>query len=173
LKKADCEKIFTDKVSGAKKQRLGLDQMIGELRKGDVVVVWKLDRLGRSLNHLVELVEQLVEMGVGLQSLNDPIDTTTAQGKLIFNIFASLAEFERNIISERTKAGLEAARARGRLGGRPKGLSKKAQTKAAAAEALYQERSLSIKEICQDLQLSKATLYKYLRYRGVKIGGEK
>ena len=117
LKKADCEKVFTDKVSGAKKQRPGLDQMIRELRKGDVIVVWKLDRLGRSLKHLVELVEQLMEMGVGLQSLNDPIDTTTAQGKLIFNIFASLAEFERNIISERTKAGLEAARARGRLGG--------------------------------------------------------
>lgn len=173
LKKADCEKIFTDKVSGAKKQRSGLDQMIRELRKGDVIVVWKLDRLGRSLNHLVELVEKLVEMGVGLQSLNDPIDTTTAQGKLIFNIFASLAEFERNIISERTKAGLTAARVRGRVGGRPKGLSKQAQTKAAAAEALYQERNLSIKEICHQLQLSKATLYKYLRYRGVKIGNEK
>ncbi len=102
--------------------------------------------------------------------MNDPIDTTTPQGKLTFNIFASLAEFERDIISERTKAGLKAARARGRLGGRPKGLSKESQSKACAAETLYNERKLTVKQICEQLSVSKATLYSYLRYRGVQIG---
>lgn len=115
----------------------------------------------------------LTNEGIGLQSLNDPIDTTTSQGRLIFNIFASLAEFERDIIRERTQAGLKAARARGRFGGRPKGLSEAAEKKAVAAEALYKAGELSVLEICQNLSMSKATLYKYLRHRGVDIKGFK
>jgi len=124
-------------ASGAKSQRPQLEQMLAQLRSGDVLVVWKLDRLGRSLTHLVQLVNQLLEQDVGLQSLNDPIDTTSAQGRLMFNIFASLAEFERELIRERTQAGLQAARVRGRTGGRPKGLSEQAKLTAAAAESLY------------------------------------
>jgi len=175
LKKEGCKKkdIFTEKVSGAKKDRPQLQKMIDHLRKGDVVVIWKLDRLGRSLKDLIDLVSKFNEMGVGLKSINDPIDTTTAQGKLIFNIFASLAEFEREVIRERTKAGLEAARARGRVGGRPKGLSKEAQSKAEFAALLYQKRGdeeLSIKEICERVGCSKPTLYNYLRAEGIQIG---
>ncbi len=169
LKKADCQEIFHEVVSGSKTKRVELDRLLSTMRKGDVLVIWKLDRLGRSLKHLIELVQQLIEKGIGLQSLNDPVDTTTSQGKLIFNIFACLAEFERDLIRERTQAGLKAARARGRTGGRPKGLSPKAQRKAVAAEALYKEGELSVVEICQNLSISKATLYKYLRYQGVEV----
>lgn len=106
---------------------------------------------------------------IGLCSLNDPIDTTSSQGRLIFNIFASLAEFERDIISERTQAGLSAARARGRFGGRPRGLSKSAEATACAAETLYKEKKLSVMDICKKLSISKSTLYKYLRHRNVAI----
>ncbi len=143
--------------------------MIQEARAKDVIVVWKLDRLGRSLKHLVELVAELIERDIGLRSLNDPIDTTTAQGRLVFNIFASLAEFEREIIRERTNAGLAAARARGRVGGRKPGLSEEAQRKARIAASYYQEK-MPVNLIAKDLGISKATLYKYLRFRGVEIG---
>ena len=135
-----------------------------------MVVVWKLDRLARSLRDLVSLVTEIEEKGAGLLSLNDHIDTTTPHGKFTFHVFAALAEFERDIISERTKAGLAAARARGRKGGRPKGLSKQARHKAIIAEKLYLEGELSISEICQQLSISKSTLYNYLRHRGVTIG---
>ncbi len=171
LKKAGCEQIFHEVVSGAKTERIKLNRLLSQLRKGDILVIWKLDRLGRSLKHLVELVHELNEKGIGLQSINDPIDTTTSQGRLIFNIFACLAEFERDVIRERTQAGLKAARARGRIGGRPKGLSEKAKYKAIAAEALYKNQKLSIVEICKNLSISKATLYKYLRHQGVDIKG--
>lgn len=170
LKKAGCERIFVDIASGAKTDRPDLNKMLSEVRPKDVITIWKLDRLGRSLKHLVQLVDQLNQQQVGLVSLKDPIDTTTPQGKLIFNIFASLAEFERDIIRERTKAGLDAARARGRKGGRPKGLSREAQTTAYAAETLYKEQTLSVQQICKRLSISKATLYSYLRHRGVPIG---
>ena len=133
-------------------------------------LVWKLDRLGRSLRDLVKLVAQLEDLEVGFKSLQDNIDTTTPTGKLTFHLFAALAEFERDIISSRTKAGLQAARARGRKGGRPKGLSKKAQDKVRLAESLYIEKERSIIEICNHLSISKPTLYRYLRARGVKIG---
>ena len=133
-------------------------------------MVWKLDRLGRSLRDLIQLVAQFQELGVGFKSLQDNIDTTTPTGKLTFHLFAALSEFERDIISTRTKAGLEAARARGRKGGRPKGLSKKAQDKARLAESLYKEKERSITEICDHLSISKPTLYRYLRARGVQIG---
>jgi DNA invertase Pin-like site-specific DNA recombinase len=168
LNEFGCKKIFTDKASGAKTARPELDKMLEQLREGDVVVIWKLDRLGRNLKHLVELVAQFNEQKVGLVSLNDPVDTTTAQGRLVFNIFASLAEFERDIISERTKAGLAAARKRGRKGGRPKGLSEEAQQKAMIAETLYKEEKLTVNQICERLGIARATLYSYLRHRGWK-----
>ncbi len=128
--------------------------------------------MGRSLKHLVELVHTLMQKNIGLSSLNDPIDTTTSQGRLVFNIFASLAEFERDLIRERTQAGLSAARARGRLGGRPKGIPSSEAT-AIAAETLYKEGKLSVMQIAKKLSISKNTLYKYMRYRNVKISSYK
>jgi DNA invertase Pin-like site-specific DNA recombinase len=169
LKKEGCEKIYTEVISGTKSDRPQLLEMTTHLRKGDVVVVWKLDRLGRSLKHLVELVNRFIQEDIGLKSLHDHIDTTTPQGRLIFNIFASLAEFERDLIQERTKAGLAAARARGRMGGKPKGLSKKAESIACAAETLYKEGKLTVNQIIEQLGISKATLYNYLRHRQVTI----
>lgn len=170
LKKAGCEKIYSEQISGTKTERGKLDEMIAQVRSGDIIVVWKLDRLGRSLRDLVNLISKFQDMGVGFKSLQDNIDTTTPTGKLTFHLFAALAEFERDIISDRTKAGLASARARGRLGGRPKGLSKKAQDKARLAESLYKEKNYSIKEICEYLNISKPTLYRYLRSRNIKIG---
>lgn len=169
LEEAGCEKIYEEVVSGAKSDRPILNNLIKQLRPNDVLIIWKLDRLGRSLKNLVELVQQLIENNIGLCSLNDPIDTTSPQGRLIFNIFASLAEFERDIISERTQAGLNAARARGRRGGRPRGLSKSSEATACAVETLYKEKKLSVVEICKKLNISKSTLYKYLRFRNVNI----
>jgi DNA invertase Pin-like site-specific DNA recombinase len=170
LKQAGCERIYQDIASGAKSARPELDKLLANIRAGDAVVIWKLDRLGRSLKHLVELVGELAVRKVGLQSLNDPIDTTHAQGRLVFNLFASLAEFERELIRERTQAGLSAARARGRVGGRPKGLPVKAEATAMAAETLYREGLLSVSAIGERLHISKSTLYSYLRHRGVDIG---
>ena len=118
------------------------------------------------------MVNEIQDKGAGLISLNDNIDTSSPQGKLIFHVFASLAEFERDVISERTKAGLAAARARGRVGGRKKGLSKQAEHKAVIAESLYREGQLSVMDVCNELQISKPTLYKYLRHRGVQIGSQ-
>jgi DNA invertase Pin-like site-specific DNA recombinase len=172
LQQAGCERIFEEKLSGSRSDRPELEQLLDQARPGDVIMIWKLDRLGRSLKHLVELVSHLNERRIGLRSINDPIDTTNAQGKLIFNIFASLAEFERDLIAERTQAGLRSARARGRVGGRPKGLTSDAELKAIAAEALYREGKLSVVEITNNLSISKATLYKYLRHRGVEIGAQ-
>ena len=170
LQKEGCKKIYQDTMSGTQSNRPELQEMMAHLREEDVIVVWKLDRLGRSLKHLVELINQIIEKKAGIKSLHDPIDTTTAQGRLVFNMFASLAEFERDLIKERTMAGLSAARARGRLGGKPKGLSQKAQATACAAETLYKERKLTTEQILEQLNISRATLYNYLRYRQVKIG---
>jgi DNA invertase Pin-like site-specific DNA recombinase len=169
LKKAGCKTIYQDIASGVKSERRALVEMLNNLREGDILIIWKLDRLGRSLKNLVELVATLMKKGVGLKSLNDPIDTTTAQGRLIFNLFASLSEFERELIRERTQAGLSAARARGRLGGRPRGLPKKAESTACAAETLYREGKLSVRQIIEKLSISRGTLYVYLRHRGVTI----
>ena len=155
LKKAGCEKIYSEKVGSANTNRIKLNEMMGQLREGDVIVVWKLDRLGRSLRDLVNLIARFHESGVGFQSLQDNIDTTTPTGKLTFHLFAALAEFERDIIRARTNAGLEAARARGRKGGRPKGLSQKAKDKARLAESLYNEKERSIAEICDYLSISR------------------
>jgi DNA invertase Pin-like site-specific DNA recombinase len=169
LEEDGCEKIYEEVVSGAKVDRPILDNLLKQLRPSDVLVVWKLDRLGRSLKHLVELVQWFMPNNIGLRSLNDPIDTTTPQGRLIFNIFASLAEFERDLIRERTQAGLSAARARGRRGGRPRGLPKPSEATACAAETLYRERKLSVNQIAKKLNICKGTLYKYLRHRNVEI----
>ncbi len=170
LNKSGCKKIYQDIASGARTERPGLNEMINNIRSDDVLVIWKLDRLGRSLNHLIGLVNGLIEKKIGLQSLNDPIDTTTPQGRLSFNLFASLAEFERDLIQERTQAGLSAARARGRMGGRPKGLPKKAEATACAAETLYKEGVLTVDEISKKLGIAKSTFYSYLRHRGVTLG---
>jgi len=169
LNKEGCNEIFQDQVSGVKADRPQLSKLLERLRAGDTLVVWKLDRLGRSLTDLVKLVNELNQKQVGLKSLSDPIDTTTSQGRFVFNIFASLAELERDIIVERTLAGLEAARSRGRQGGRPRGLSQEAENKALAAESLYRERKLSTRQIAKRLRISTSTLYDYLRHRSVKI----
>lgn len=162
LTKVGCEKIFRDQIGGAKTKRIGLDEALNYLREGDVLVVWRLDRLGRSLQHLIEIINRLEEREVGLQSLQESIDTTTSGGKLVFHIFGALAEFERNLIRERTMAGLEAARARGKKGGRPKSLN--AQQKALLYR-LYDEKEHSIQTICNLIGVSKSTLYAYLRER--------
>lgn len=159
LTSAGCEQLFTDTASGAKSARPGLAAALQACRAGDTLVVWKLDRLGRSLPHLVETVRELVGRGVGFKSLQENIDTTTSSGKLIFHIFASLAEFERDLIRERTNAGLAAARARGRKGGRPKGVDEK---KRKAALALKEDKRRSVREICEILSISRNTYYKYI-----------
>ncbi|MAD65660.1 recombinase family protein [Haliea sp.] len=169
LKNEGCEKIYRDVVSGAKKERPGLNRLLSDLRRGDILVVYKLDRLGRSLSHLVQLIETLGEKGVYINSLSDKVDTSSASGRLIMNVVGAIAEFERELIRERTKAGLSAARARGKQGGRPAGLSKEARDKAILAEVHYQNKERPVNEIIQDLGISKATFYKYLRYRGVKL----
>ena len=158
LGKAGCERIFEDKEGGAKTERPGLARALEALRPADTLVVWKLDRLGRSLKHLVETVQTLSEMDIGFKSLQESIDNTTSGGKLVFHIFAALAEFERDIIRERTQAGLAAARARGRKGGRPKGRDER---KRQAAIALSQDRSRSVSEICRMLSISRTSYYRY------------
>jgi len=159
LGKARCEKIFVDHVSGVASDRPGIDNAMKFLREGDTLVVWRLDRLGRSLKHLIELIGHLEERKIGFRSLQETIDTTSSGGKLIFHIFGALAEFERNLIRERTKAGLTAARARGRKGGRPKALDSQ---KREVAVRLYKERKHSVKEVCRIMGISKPTLYSYL-----------
>lgn len=162
LKKTGCQKIFDDKSSGVKTERPGLQAALEYVRKDDTLVVWRLDRLGRSLKHLIETVAQLEERGVGFWSLQESIDTTTSGGRLIFQIFGALAEFEHNLIRERTHAGLRAARARGRKGGRPRVLDDK---KITLAYRLYDEKQHTINEICQIIGISKPTLYTYLHQR--------
>ncbi len=170
LKKTGCDQIHEEIASGAKTARPVLEEIMRNIREDDVLVIWKLDRLGRNLAHLIHLTNKLIEKKVGLISLNDPIDTSTAQGRMIFGIFATLAEFERELIRERTQAGLKSARARGRKGGRPKGMSPSAVEKAAIAEALYNNGSIPVKKIADQLGISKTTLYLYLRTRNVSIG---
>src|SRR5438270_4361766 len=160
LKAAGCTQIFTDTASGAQQARPGLAEAISHCRAGDTLVVWRLDRLGRSLTHLIDTITALNTKGIGFKSITEAIDTTTSGGKLIFHIFGALAEFEREIIRERTNAGLMAARARGRRGGRPK-LTPNAR-KVAMAWALYADKSNTIPEICKTLNISRATLYRYV-----------
>ena len=154
LTKAGCTKIYTDTASGAQTERKGLTEALTYVRAGDTLVVWKLDRLGRSLTDLITRIKELNDRKIGFKSLTEQIDTTTSGGKLIFHIFGALAEFERDIIRERTNAGLEAARARGKLGGRPKALS---QEKIKLAKRLYADKSTSVAEICKMLGISRHT----------------
>lgn len=165
LKNAGCEKIFDDQITGSKIQRPGLDALLEFARTGDVIVVWRLDRLSRSLKDLIEMVSLLDSKKVGLKSLQESIDTSSSSGKLIFHIFGALAEFERNLIRERTHAGLQAARARGRTGGRPLKLSKTQQN---LAIQLYRAKSHSINQICELIGVSKPTLYKYINKENYK-----
>ncbi len=163
LKKAGCEKIYTDQLSGAKADRPGLVEALAFARKGDTVVVWRLDRLGRSLRHLILTVEEMQGRGIALKSLQDSIDTATAAGQLQFHMIAALAQFERSLIQERTNAGLVAARARGRLGGRPKKLTPE-QIEMAAS--LMKDKHVSVKKICETLRVGRTTLYTYVSPNG-------
>jgi DNA invertase Pin-like site-specific DNA recombinase len=169
LEEAGCDIVFTDIASGKDNKRDGLKQLLQSISEDDSVIIWSIDRLGRSLKNLNELMMIFNKKKIKVISLNNVIDTTTAHGKLTFNIFASVAQFERDIVIERTKAGLDAARVQGRKGGRPKGLSKEAEQKAVMVEKLYLERELTINEICMKVGISKATLYAYLRHRGVSV----
>src|SRR3954463_5476033 len=162
LTKAGCTKIYTDTASGAQTEREGLTEALSYVRAGDTLVVWKLDRLGRSLKDLIERIRELNARKIGFKSLTEQIDTTTSGGKLIFHIFGALAEFERDIIRERTNAGLEAARTRGKLGGRPLALSPE---KIKLAKKLYADKSMSVAEICKMLGISRHTLQRYVRER--------
>jgi DNA invertase Pin-like site-specific DNA recombinase len=168
LRKAGCAKLFTDIASGAQDERTGLAEALAYLRPGDTLVVWKLDRLGRSLKHLIETVTALQARTVGFRSLQESIDTTTSGGKLVFHVFGALAEFERDLIRERTQAGLQAARARGRTGGRPRALDEKRR---ALARSLHQDPSHPVGEICRMLGISRATFYRYLASGDQRAGG--
>lgn len=163
LEKAGCtkDKIFIDKISGSKSDRPGLEKCLAEIQPGDTLLVWRLDRLGRSMPHLVSLVEDLRTKKIGFKSICDvAIDTTTASGELIFNIFSSLAQFERRLIQERTKAGLDAARARGRQGGRKK--VEATNPKVMMAKNMHKDYGMSIDNICKTLKISRASFYRYL-----------
>jgi DNA invertase Pin-like site-specific DNA recombinase len=161
LQEAGCEKYFSDIMTGSNFERKGLEQLLAFMRSGDTVIVWKLDRLGRSLKDLIETLNVLKDRGVDFVSLTEHIDTTTSGGKLIFHLMGALAEFERDLIRERTNAGLAAARARGRVGGRPRKLA--TNGKVALARRLFAEKSHSIDDICSTLGISRSTLYRYVR----------
>ena len=141
----------------------GASRGFGVCREGDTLVVWRLDRLGRSLKHLIETITKLNNRKIGFKSITENIDTTTSGGKLVFHIFGALAEFERDIIKERTNAGLSAARSRGRLGGRPKAKSLDTPKKVTLAQSLYENKDNTIEEICKTLNISRATLYRYIQ----------
>jgi DNA invertase Pin-like site-specific DNA recombinase len=160
LKIAGCQKIFIDKISGVKSDRPELNKLKEQLREGDTLVVWRLDRLGRSLRDLIDWMNYLEKEKVTLKSLQESIDTGNPTGKLIFHIFGALSEFERNLIVERTNAGLKAARARGIKGGRKPKLD---AAKQKTAQTMYDSRNHTIKEICETLKITKPTLYKYLK----------
>jgi DNA invertase Pin-like site-specific DNA recombinase len=160
LKKAGCVKIITDEASGSIADRPGFIKLKETLREGDTLVVWRLDRLSRSLKNLIEFIYYLDTKKIGFKSLQETIDTTTSTGKLVFHIFGALAEFERNLIKERSKAGLDAARARGRLGGRPKKLS---TNRRQLVIEMYRDHKRTVQEICHLVGISKPTLYKYLQ----------
>jgi DNA invertase Pin-like site-specific DNA recombinase len=162
LNSAGCIKIFTDTISGAKIERQGLDEALNYIREGDILVVWRLDRLGRSLKDLIEQLNQLHNRNIGFKSLTENIDTTTSGGKLIFHIFGALAEFERDIIRERTNAGLTAARARGKKGGRPKSPISE-ERKLQMAKKMYEDKTIPVEDIYKGLGIPRSTFYKYVR----------
>lgn len=168
LQAAGCEKIFADKMSGAKADRLGLKEAFEFARKGDTIVVWRLDRLGRSLKDLMALVEGLEQRTIGFRSLQESIDTTSSGGRLIFHLFGALAEFERNLIRERTQAGLQAARARGRNGGRQQKLTPQ---QIAIGRSLAADPKRSVSSICKHLGISRPTYYRYINRRESELAG--
>lgn len=159
LLNAGCEETHQDIASGVKCARQGLEEALKRLRRGDTLVVWRLDRLGRSLRHLLELISDLETRGIGFRSLQESIDTTTPGGRLVFHVFGALAEFERELLRERTIAGLRAAADRGRMGGRPRLMDSE---KIRLARTLHQNKSITIGEICRTLGVSKGTLYRNL-----------
>jgi DNA invertase Pin-like site-specific DNA recombinase len=163
LQHAGCYRVFTETASGARTDRPALEQLLDQLRPGDTLVVWKLDRLGRSLRHLVDTVTGLAERGVGFRSLQESIDTTTPGGKLVFHVFAALAEFERDLVRERTSAGLAAARARGHRGGRPSVLT---GHKLQVAQEMYASGQYTIAAIAKTLGISRASIYRHLTRAG-------
>jgi DNA invertase Pin-like site-specific DNA recombinase len=162
LRQAGCEKIFTDTASGAKAERPGLTEALNFARRGDTLVVWRLDRLGRSLQHLIETVNVLKKRGVHFRSLQEQFDTSTSGGKLVFHMFGVLAEFERDLIRERTQAGLASARARGKVGGRPRAAALNSPQKVQMAKALYTDKRNSVTDICRTLRISRTTFYRYI-----------
>lgn len=157
LIQAGCERIFSETISGASQDRPVLTDLLSYLRRGDTLVLWRLDRLGRSLSHLISLVQNLEERGIALRSLTESIDTSTPNGKLVFHLFGSLAQYEREIIRQRVAAGLDAAKRRGRVGGRPKVVT---ESKAQAISAMIKQGAAA-KEICLALSISRATLYRH------------
>ena len=159
LNKEGCEKIFQEKASGAQRDRPELKTALAYMRKGDTLVVWKIDRLARSMKQLIETIESFQERGIGLKSLQDPIDTSSPSGKLVFHIFAALAEFERGVIRERTTAGLRAARERGRVGGRPPSLSAKDLQ---AAKAMLKDSDITVAAVARRLNVAASTLYRHM-----------
>jgi len=163
--------IFYDTSSGTRAERKSLDVLLSVLRSGDVLFVWKLDRIARNVKHLSNLMNYFNSDKIHFKSIKEPfIDTSSSHGMFIFNIFSALSQFERDLISERTHAGLDSARKRGKILGKPKGLSKKAQVTAKICEALYKEGKLSVKQMLEITNVSKRTFYNYLRYQGVEIG---
>ena len=160
LKQAGCKKIYSEIASGAKNERIELQNAIDQCREGDTLVVWKLDRLGRSIRHLIDTVNHLKEKGIDFKSLQENIDTTSSGGKLTFHLFSAMAEFERDIIRERTIAGLSAAKRRGKMGGRPRALNEK---QIQLAKDLHADPKNSIDEICSLLKIKRTTLYKYIK----------
>jgi DNA invertase Pin-like site-specific DNA recombinase len=170
---AGCQDVFADTMSGTKNRRPGLEQALSHLRTGDTLVVWRLDRLGRSLKHLIETVQDLERRGVGFRSLTESIDTTTPGGILIFHVFGALAQFERALIVERTQAGLAAARARGRTGGRPRGTTRQDAKKLALAQQLASEGKRSVTEICSTLGIARTTFYRYFAGQQDRLTGSK
>lgn len=159
LVKEGCEKIFQEKASGAQRDRPKLKAALAYMRKGDTLVVWKIDRLARSMKQLIETIESFQDRGIGLKSLQDPIDTSSPSGKLVFHIFAALAEFERGVIRERTTAGLRAARERGRVGGRPPSLSAKDLQ---AAKAMLKDSDIAVAAVARRLNVAASTLYRHM-----------
>lgn len=157
LQAARCDKVFTEKASGAQRDRPQLQAALEYMRGQDTLVVWKLDRLARSLKQLIETVEALGERGIGLRSLTESLDTTTSGGKLVFHLFAALAEFERSVIRERTRSGLQAARRRGRLGGRPPALTSQ---DLAEAKALLRDPEITVAQVAKRLGVASSTLYR-------------
>ncbi|PHN06839.1 recombinase family protein [Flavilitoribacter nigricans] len=168
LKAAGCEEIFQEKVSGVKSKRPQLEALKRHIRRGDKVYVWKLDRLGRSIIELTTIVTEWRKKGIDFYSVSDNTQfDDTAGGKLFFHMMAAFAEFERNLISERTKAGLQRAKKQGRVGGRPKGLSKKSKQKAVVTAGLYLNSNMSITEISEHLEIARSTIYRYLDHMEV------